>query len=122
MLFRSSLPVPLLAQAGRAMRSVVLELLRHDHAAAASERPAPLTLVNDLGERLPDPCGEAQILQVDHAIDELQRLDARMARVLELRFFGGLTEGEVAAVLAVNERTVRRDWRQARDFLADRWR
>ena len=53
------------------------------------------------------------------ALEELRKLDQRMAQVVEMRYFGGLTEADIAAVLGVTERTVRRDWQQARLFLAE---
>jgi RNA polymerase sigma factor (TIGR02999 family) len=57
------------------------------------------------------------LLLVDSALAQLEKLDARQARIVELRFFGGLTEEEIALLLNVTPRTVRRDWRMARSFL-----
>lgn len=54
---------------------------------------------------------------IDHALAELAALDPRAARIVELRFFGGLTEAEIAAHLDVSERTVRNDWAMARAWL-----
>ncbi len=53
------------------------------------------------------------------ALIALEKVDQRMAKVVELRYFGGLTEVEIAEALGVTDRTVRRDWEQARLFLAD---
>ncbi len=58
------------------------------------------------------------ILAVDEALRALEKLDARQARLVELRYFGGLTEEETAHELQVTARTVRRDWSTARAFLA----
>jgi RNA polymerase sigma factor (TIGR02999 family) len=55
-----------------------------------------------------------QILAVDEALDRLRRMDERLVRVVECRYFAGLTEPETAAALAISERTVRRDWTKAR--------
>ena len=63
--------------------------------------------------------GEQQILRVHEAIDELARHDERIAHVVEMRYFGGLTEKEIAEALDVTERTVRRDWEKARLWLAE---
>ena len=52
------------------------------------------------------------------AIEELERVDSRLARVVEMRFFSGMTEPEIAQALGVTERTVRRDWQKARLLLA----
>jgi len=59
----------------------------------------------------------AGILSLDEALKRLSRLDDRMARVVELRFFGGLTVEETAEALDVDPRTVKRDWRRARAVL-----
>jgi RNA polymerase sigma factor (TIGR02999 family) len=58
-----------------------------------------------------------QLLAVDVALAELERLSPRLARIVELRFFVGLNESEIGDLLAQSERTVRRDWRKARAFL-----
>jgi len=58
-----------------------------------------------------------ELVALDDALVELEKLDPRLARVVELRFFGGLTEIEAAAALESSERTVRRDWTKARAFL-----
>jgi RNA polymerase sigma-70 factor, ECF subfamily len=60
------------------------------------------------------------LLALDDALAKLETLDARAARVVELRFFGGLTEDEVADVLGVAEITVKRDWKAARAWLIGR--
>jgi RNA polymerase sigma factor (TIGR02999 family) len=57
------------------------------------------------------------LLQVDEALTKLEQLDPRKGRIVELKFFGGLTEEEIAAVLEISERTVRRDWNLARAWL-----
>ena len=58
------------------------------------------------------------MLRVHEALDELAALEPRLAQVVELRYFGGLTEAEIAASLDVTERTVQRDWQKARLFLS----
>jgi len=57
------------------------------------------------------------LLAVDEALEQLAVLDARQARVVEYRFFGGMTEPETAAALGITERTVARDWVKARGWL-----
>jgi RNA polymerase sigma factor (TIGR02999 family) len=57
------------------------------------------------------------LLQLDEALDRLAALEPRLARVVECRFFGGLTEEEIAAALGVTLRTVQRDWAKARMLL-----
>jgi RNA polymerase sigma factor (TIGR02999 family) len=60
----------------------------------------------------------SSLCALDDALDSLARIDPRRARVVELRFFGGLTVEETAGVLQVSEQTVMRDWRLARAWLA----
>ena len=60
---------------------------------------------------------DEDLVALDEALGELSQFDARMARVVEMRFFGGLTEEEIAAALDVSTKTVRRDWRLARSWL-----
>jgi RNA polymerase sigma factor (TIGR02999 family) len=57
------------------------------------------------------------LVALDEALDALGQLDARKAQVVEMRFFGGLTEEEIAEALDVSPETVRRDWRLARSWL-----
>lgn len=59
------------------------------------------------------------LLAVDEALTRLTEFDARKSHIVELRFFGGLTEQEVATVLNISERTVRREWNLARAWLHD---
>lgn len=99
----------------RAMRFVLLDETRR-----------ALTVTHSEGERVPlhDHLPDAevemrmeQLLSLDQALNGLADIDRRLARVVELRYFGGLSEREVAGVLGITERTVSRDWRKARAFL-----
>lgn len=72
-----------------------------------------------------DPSQSAQfvdLLEIDELLAQLAKSDARMAQIVELRFFGGLTNEEIANVLGVHERTVKRDWQIARAWLYSRLR
>jgi RNA polymerase sigma-70 factor (ECF subfamily) len=60
---------------------------------------------------------DEDLVAVDEALGALAEFDGRKARVVEMRFFGGLTEDEIAAALGVSGETVRRDWRLARAWL-----
>jgi RNA polymerase sigma factor (TIGR02999 family) len=60
-----------------------------------------------------------EVLSVDEALKHLEKIDPRQSRVVELRYFAGMTEEEVAEVLQVSVRTVKRDWNMARSFLRD---
>ncbi|MGO1071675.1 ECF-type sigma factor [Lysobacter sp. CA199] len=59
-----------------------------------------------------------QLLMIDQALDQLAAAEPRLGLLVELRYFGGMTDEEVAQALGVTDRTVRRDWRRARAFLS----
>ena len=67
--------------------------------------------------RIPSSRRGAELIALDDALTALAQLDPREARVVELRFFGGLSEEETAEVLGVSSRTVKRDWAMARAWL-----
>jgi RNA polymerase sigma factor (TIGR02999 family) len=58
-----------------------------------------------------------EMLDLDAALDRLASLDRRQARIIELRFFGGLTEAEIAAAIGISERTVKREWKAGKAWL-----
>jgi RNA polymerase sigma factor (sigma-70 family) len=80
-----------------------------------------LALTGELVDALPakEAQNEAHILRVHEALEEMAQLDMRMAQVVEMRYFGGMTDIEIGEALGVTDRTVRRDWEQARLFLAE---
>ena len=106
-----------LVYAGKVMRSVIVDLVRQRQTERHGGEVGMVTLSTEIGDVT--AMGEEQILRIHEALEELQKLDERMARVVEMRWFGGLAEHEVAAALGVTDRTVRRDWTQARLFLAE---
>jgi RNA polymerase sigma factor (sigma-70 family) len=63
--------------------------------------------------------GEEQVLRVHEALEELAQVDPRLVQVVEMRYFAGLTEVEIAGALGVTDRTIRRDWEKARMLLAE---
>ena len=67
--------------------------------------------------RIPSPKRGADVVALDDALDALAGLDEREAKIVELRFFGGLTEAETAEVLGISVRTVKRDWAVAKAWL-----
>lgn len=69
-------------------------------------------------ENLPGPQHDTNLVALDLALEELAKLDARKARVVELRFFGGLSVEETAEVLKISPQSVMRDWRLAKAWLA----
>lgn len=105
-----------LAYSAAAMRSIIVDFAR----ARLSERrggdAVHLTLNTEIAGGV--PADESEILRIDEALTELATLDARLAKVVEMRYFGGLNDLEIAAALGLTDRTVRRDWEKARVLLA----
>lgn len=99
----------------RVMRSVVLDLVR-EKLAARRGPGADLTLDEGLEARLAAPDDE-QPLRVDAALRELEKTEPRLVQVVEMRYFAGFTEKEIAEILELDERTVRRDWQKAKLLL-----
>ncbi len=103
--------------AGRVMRSVVVDFARRRLADRRGGGMTSLTLTTSIGSRV--STGESEIVRVHEALKELAVHDARMATIVEMRYFGGMTETEIAEAVGVHERTVRRDWEKARLFLRE---
>ena len=100
------------AIAAHVMRRVLVD---HARARGAVKRGVAITIPLD-GED-PPRAEQPDLLELDCALDKLAGIDARQARLVELRFFGGLTVEEAAAVLDVAPITVKRDWALARTWL-----
>jgi len=105
-----------LRYASQTMRSVVVDYVRERMAMRRGGDVAHVTLNTQFGNQEAD--GAAEILRVHEALDELNALDERMAQVVEMRYFAGMTEAEIAEALGVTDRTVRRDWEKARLLLS----
>jgi RNA polymerase sigma factor (TIGR02999 family) len=102
-----------------AAASILMRRILVDHArkAKAAKRPRPDLQVEmrpDLSHKFLDP---GLVLDVDRALEALERLDKRQAQVVEMRFFGGLTEEEIASVVRTSVRTVKRDWVMGKAWL-----
>lgn len=102
------------AVASQVMRQVLVDHARKHHTAKRGGGAIRVDFDSTLAL---DDRNATAILDVDKAIDRLAQWDARQAEVVVLRFFGGLTEEEIAQTLNVSERTVKRDWRMARAWL-----
>jgi RNA polymerase sigma factor (TIGR02999 family) len=100
-----------LAIAARAMRQVLVDYARRRKAAKRGGGAISVTLGD---QAQPADASAEDLLALDEA---LQQLDSRQRQVIECRFFGGMEEADIAAVLGVSERTVRRDWVKARAWL-----
>ncbi|HEY6362756.1 MAG TPA: ECF-type sigma factor [Vicinamibacterales bacterium] len=106
-----------LALAARAMRDVIVDYVRRRQA-RKRDGGVPLPLDSGIGNRTNTSAfGPIDVIAIDEALAQLEMLDTRQARVVEMRFFAGLELDEIAVALDVSERTVKRDWQKARAFL-----
>ena len=105
------------AVAAQLMRRILVDTVR---ASAAVKRGGGAQRVDDVVlENIPAPGTDrvAEVVAVDDALSRLAEIDARRARVVELRVFGGLTHGEIAEILSISEQSVMRDWRLAKAWM-----
>ena len=102
------------AMAATAMRRILVDYARRYRSEKRGAAPRRVSLTDTMlvAEERADT-----LLAVDEALIELARIDARLSRVVECRFFAGLTEEETAETLGVTSRTVRRDWTKAKGWL-----
>ncbi len=105
------------AVAARQMRHILIDIARAKQQAkrGAGARRVSLDAVAEVSEEK-----GAELLALDEALEELEKVDERKVRVVELRHFGGLSLEETAKVLKVTTRTVSRDWETARAWLYQR--
>jgi RNA polymerase sigma factor (TIGR02999 family) len=106
-----------LAMSARIMRRVLVDAARARHAQRRGADVARVTL--DEGHLVADT-PEVDVLVLHDALEEFARLDERKSRVVELRYFGGMTVEETAEALDVSPETVARDWRLAKAWLRRR--
>ena len=104
----------LLALSARAMRQVLVDDARARKADKRGGGQEALTLTASLGN---GDAAAVEVLALDELLASLHRVDERAAQIVELRYFGGYSETEIAAMLGISDRTLRRDWRRARAFL-----
>ena len=104
------------AVASQAMRRILVDHARRRRAAKRGDGTSPVD-VDALAHVLTAPLPDDRLLALDAALEELAALDARQARIVELRFFGGLSVEEAADVLAVSPTTIKREWATARAWL-----
>ena len=104
------------AYSAQVMRTVIVDYVRERRAQKRGGGEPMLTLTTGI----PDiTVSEDGVERLHEVLQSLQKVDPRSHQVVELRYFGGLTEQEIAEVLAVSVPTVKRDWRKARAFLFD---
>lgn len=105
------------AIASQTMRRILVDYARERNAAKRGGS-ARILNIDDALSISPEHCDLVE--ELDAALGDLEKVSPRQARVVELRFFGGLTEEEIAAVLEISTRTVKRDWRIARAWLYEK--
>jgi RNA polymerase sigma-70 factor, ECF subfamily len=102
--------------AAHQLRRVLLDHARRLHSAKRGDGQIKVSLKDADGPALHQ---EERLLVIDEALERLEALDGRAAKVVELRFFGGLDEKEAAQILGISVATLKRDWDFARTWLAN---
>ncbi len=106
-----------LAYSATVMRSVIVDAARQARTDRRGGDAEHVTLGTDLPEST--SAAATEILDVHNALDALERVDARLAQVVKMRYFAGMDDVEIAEALGLSTRTVARDWEKARLLLAD---
>jgi len=108
-------PAQFYSYAAQAMRHILVDRARNRMRQKAGGEWVKVTLTADA--HLPAIEAAEQAIQLDEALKQLEQTDARAARIVELRWFAGVSPEEIAKMLQVTRRTVDRDWRYASAFL-----
>ena len=103
-----------MAYASRVMRGLIIDYARSRHALKRGGQFEITSMNTDVAEAVAD--GE-ELSRIGDAVDALAGVDARLAQVVDLKFFCGFSFGEIAAMQGISERTVQRDWEKARIYL-----
>lgn len=106
-----------LCYAARAMRSAIIDLIRRNQAERRGGDLAHLTLDTAIADST--SAEEDEVIRLNEAIEHLASIDRRAMQVVEMRYFAGMTEKEIAEALGITERTVNRDWQKAKLLLQD---
>lgn len=100
--------------AARVMRGLIIDYARRRQAQKRGGLFEITSIATDIVEALPDP---SQLTSLSDALDELEATDARLARIVDMKFFCGFSFAEIAAIVGISERTAQRDWEKARIYL-----
>jgi RNA polymerase sigma factor (TIGR02999 family) len=107
-------PPRFMGYAARVMRGVIIDHARSRHALKRGGRIEITAIDTSVAD---NPADEGELLRISEALDELAKVDASLAQVVDLKFFCGFSLGEVATMQGVSERTVQRQWEKARIYL-----
>ena len=99
--------------AAQVMRRILVD---HARQREAAKRPGGIRVTLDEGMRSVPPI-DCELLMLDSVLHELAVIDERQARIVEMKYFGGLSEEEVAAILSLSRATITREWQSARAWL-----
>jgi RNA polymerase sigma-70 factor, ECF subfamily len=99
--------------AAQAMRRILVD---HAREREAAKRPGGIRVTLDEGMRTVPPI-DCELLMLDSVLQELAVIDQRQARIVEMKYFAGLSEEEVAAILSLSRTTITREWQSARAWL-----
>ena len=105
-----------LAYVSQVLRAIIVDFARRRRAARRGGDQARISLDTDLADSIGD--ADSEVEQIDDALEVLDKSDPRLRRVVEMRYFGGMTDGEIAEALGVTARTVSRDLARARLLLS----
>jgi RNA polymerase sigma factor (TIGR02999 family) len=100
--------------ASRVMRGLIIDFVRNRHAQKRGGHFEITTMRTDHAEVVPD---EKELTRISDALDELAAMEPVLAQVVDLKFFCGFSLGEIAQMRGVSERTLQREWEQARIYL-----
>lgn len=105
-----------MAYAARVMRSIIVDFVRQRRSERYGGDALHVTLNTDIAAG--HHASEEEIIRVNEALEGLSQSDPRLVKVVEMRYFAGLSEEEIANSLGITDRTVRRDWEKARLLLS----
>ena len=105
------------AYAAKTMRHVIIDSAREHLAECRGGGAEHLTLGGTAALQVPDTSSSEDLLRVNDALKDLEAIDPELAELVEMRYFGGYSEVEIAELMGVTERTVRRRWDKARAWL-----
>jgi RNA polymerase sigma factor (TIGR02999 family) len=105
-----------MAYVSQVLRSIIIDQARRHRAERRGGGAIHVTLDTNVAETVAD--GAVELEHINEALDALEQSDPRLKQVVEMRYFGGMSDEEIAEALGVSARTIRRDWQRARLMLS----